>query len=116
VTPRTVHVRRRAQEALDIVSLELAAAADGRFEVRLASSGRAYSVAPEQRVVQALAAHGIEILTSCEQGVCGTCVTRVLDGQCEHRDLYLTDEEKARHDQFMPCCSRAKSAVVVLDL
>ena len=89
---------------------------DGSFEVRIASSGQTYTVAKDQSVVQALLAHGIEILTSCEQGVCGTCVTRVLEGACEHRDLYFTDAEKAANDQFTPCCSRAKSRVLVLDL
>ena len=89
---------------------------DGSFAVRIASSGQTYTVAKDQSVVQALLAHGIEILTSCEQGVCGTCVTRVLEGECEHRDLYFTDAEKAANDQFTPCCSRAKSAVLVLDL
>lgn len=89
---------------------------DGSFEVRIASSGQSVTVAKDQSVVQALLAHGIEILTSCEQGVCGTCVTRVLEGECEHRDLYFTDEEKAANDQFTPCCSRAKSAVLELDL
>lgn len=91
-------------------------ASDGSFEVRLASSGRTVGVAPGQSVVQALQAQGVEILTSCEQGVCGTCLTRVLEGQCDHRDHYLTDEEKARHDQFLPCCSRATTPVLVLDL
>lgn len=91
-------------------------AGDGAFEVRLASSGRSIPVAAGQSVVQALIAAGVEVLTSCEQGVCGTCLTRVLEGECDHRDLYLTDEEKARHDQFLPCCSRAKSARLVLDL
>ncbi|WP_326544287.1 PDR/VanB family oxidoreductase [Pseudorhodoferax sp.] len=89
---------------------------DGSFAVRIASSGQNITVAKDQSVVQALLAHGIEILTSCEQGVCGTCVTRVLEGECEHRDLYFTDAEKAANDQFTPCCSRAKSAVLVLDL
>lgn len=92
------------------------AAAGAEFDVKVASSGAVIRVAADRTVVQALAAHGIEVLTSCEQGVCGTCVTRVLDGECDHRDLYLTDEEKARHDQFTPCCSRAKSAMLVLDL
>lgn len=91
-------------------------AGDGSFEVRIASSGKTYTVAKDQSVVQALAAHDIEILTSCEQGVCGTCITRVLQGECEHRDLYFTDAEKAAHDQFTPCCSRAKSPLLVLDL
>lgn len=89
---------------------------DGSFEVRIASTGKSYTVAKDQSVVQALAVHGIEILTSCEQGVCGTCLTRVLEGECDHRDLYLLDDEKAANDQFLPCCSRAKSAVLVLDL
>ncbi|TWO72579.1 oxidoreductase [Caenimonas sedimenti] len=89
---------------------------DRAFEVKLAGSGKTYAVAADQTVVQALQAQGIEILTSCEQGVCGTCITRVLDGECDHRDMYFTDEEKAKHDQFTPCCSRAKSAVLVLDL
>lgn len=89
---------------------------DGSFAVRIASSGQCITVAPDQSVTQALLAHGIEIMTSCEQGVCGTCITRVLQGECEHRDLYFTDAEKAANDQFTPCCSRAKSAVLVLDL
>lgn len=89
---------------------------DGSFEVQIASSGKTYTVAKDQSVVQALAAHDIEILTSCEQGVCGTCITRVLQGECDHRDLYFTDEEKAANDQFTPCCSRAKGKLLVLDL
>lgn len=91
-------------------------AGDGSFQVKLASSGQSYTVEPGQSIVKALQAHGVEILTSCEQGVCGTCLTRVLEGECDHRDHYLTDEEKSRHDQFMPCCSRAKTSVLVLDL
>lgn len=91
-------------------------AGDRAFQVKIASSGATYPVAADQTVVQALQQHGIEILTSCEQGVCGTCITRVLQGECDHRDLYFTDEEKAKNDQFTPCCSRAKSEVLVLDL
>jgi vanillate monooxygenase ferredoxin subunit len=90
--------------------------ADRTFQVKLASTGRTYDVGAQESVVQALQKHGIEILTSCEQGVCGTCVTRVLEGECDHRDLYFTDEEKSAHDQFTPCCSRARSAMLVLDL
>jgi vanillate monooxygenase ferredoxin subunit len=89
---------------------------DSAFEVRVASSGKTYTVAAGQSVVQALLEHGVEILTSCEQGVCGTCITRVLEGEPDHRDLYFTDEEHAKNDQFTPCCSRAKSKILVLDL
>ena len=69
-----------------------------------------------QTVVQALAAAGVEIPTSCEQGVCGTCLTRVLEGEPDHKDMYLTPEEQAANDQFTPCCSRSKSPMLVLDL
>lgn len=91
-------------------------AGDGSFEVQLASSGRVVVVPKDQSVVQALAAAGVEIMTSCEQGVCGTCVTRVLEGKPDHRDVYLTPDEQAANDQFTPCCSRAKSPRLVLDL
>ena len=90
--------------------------ADGAFQVKLASTGKTYEVASDQTVVQALQANGVDILTSCEQGVCGTCITRVLEGEPEHRDLYFTAEEKAANDQFTPCCSRSRSKVLVLDL
>ena len=63
-----------------------------------------------------LAENGIEMMVSCEPGVCGTCLTRVLEGEPDHRDLYLDDDEHAANDQFTPCCSRAKSKVLVLDL
>ncbi|MDD3353822.1 PDR/VanB family oxidoreductase [Zoogloea sp.] len=90
--------------------------ADGTFEVKLASSGKCVSVPPSQTVVAALRQAGVEIEVSCEQGVCGTCLTRVLEGEVDHRDNYLTDEEKAANDQFLPCCSRARGTLLVLDL
>jgi vanillate O-demethylase ferredoxin subunit len=90
--------------------------ADGSFEVQVASTGAVIRVEPDQTVVAALAAAGVEIPTSCEQGVCGACLTRVLEGTPEHRDMFLTPEEQAKGDQFTPCCSRASSARLVLDL
>jgi len=90
--------------------------ADAAFDVKIASTGKTCTVPAGESVVQALAKHGIEILTSCEQGVCGTCITRVLEGEPDHRDLYFTDEEKAKNDQFTPCCSRSRSRTLVLDL
>ena len=89
---------------------------DEAFEVELAHSGRVISVHADQTVVEALGAEGIEILTSCGEGVCGTCLTRVIAGEPDHRDQYLTPEEQAACDQFLPCCSRAKSSRLVLDL
>ena len=107
-----------AQEQLhyEFFKAEPAPSAGTGFEVLIASSGRVIRIEPDQTVVAALAAHGIEVPTSCEQGVCGTCMTGVLDGEPEHRDLYLSPQEQASNDQFLPCCSRAKSARLVLDL
>ena len=90
--------------------------ADTRFEVKLARSGRIIQIAKDKTVIQALVDAGIEVQTACEQGVCGTCLTRVLAGVPDHKDQYLTPEEQAANNQFTPCCSRSKSAVLVLDL
>jgi vanillate monooxygenase ferredoxin subunit len=92
------------------------AAASGTFQLKLASTGQVITVSADQTAVEALAAQGIAVPTSCEQGVCGTCVTRVLEGTPDHRDLYLTDSERAQNDQFLPCCSRSCSAMLIIDL
>jgi vanillate O-demethylase ferredoxin subunit len=89
---------------------------DAGFEIKLASSGRIIMVAKDQTVTQALAAAGVEVMVSCEQGVCGTCLTRVLEGVPDHKDSYLMPDEQAANDQFTPCCSRAKTPRLVLDL
>jgi vanillate monooxygenase ferredoxin subunit len=106
-----------AQLHYEFFSADVApSASDDSFEVQLASSGRIVVVPKDKTVVQALAAAGVEVPTSCEQGVCGTCITRVLSGTPDHKDLYFTPEEHAANDQFTPCCSRAKSPRLVLDL
>ena len=92
------------------------AASDTAFEIYLARSGRTIRVPKDRTVVQTLRDAGIEVPVSCEQGVCGTCLTRVLEGVPDHRDLCLTPDERAANNQFTPCCSRAKSPRLVLDL
>jgi vanillate monooxygenase ferredoxin subunit len=72
---------------------------DTSFEVRIASTGRTVRIPADKTVVEALAEAGIEIATSCQQGVCGTCVTRVLEGEPDHRDMYFTDDEHARSER-----------------
>ncbi|MCP2091767.1 UNVERIFIED_ORG: vanillate O-demethylase ferredoxin subunit [Paraburkholderia sediminicola] len=86
------------------------------FQVLLPKSGRLIYVQKNEPITKALAAAGISIPISCEQGVCGTCATRVLDGIPDHRDFFLTDAEKAANDAIMPCCSRSKSKVLALDI
>ncbi|MGX9935176.1 PDR/VanB family oxidoreductase [Advenella kashmirensis] len=92
------------------------AAGDKKFQIKLAKSGKIVDVLPGQSVVEALKAEGLVIETSCEQGVCGTCLTRVLEGEPIHRDLFLTPEEQAQNDCFLPCCSWSNSSLLVLDL
>jgi len=89
---------------------------DGAFELEIASSGRVIPVRADQSALAALLAAGFDIPMSCEQGVCGTCLTRIRSGTPEHHDQYLTPEEQAANDQFLPCCSRAKTPRLVLDL
>jgi vanillate monooxygenase ferredoxin subunit len=90
--------------------------AGGAFQVTLASSQRVIDVPAGTSIVEALRAGGVELPVSCEQGVCGTCLTRVLAGEPDHRDVYLTDEERAANDQLLPCCSRSRTPMLVLDL
>ena len=89
---------------------------DAPFTVRIASTGLELTVPADQRVIDVLAANGVDVPVSCESGVCGTCLTRVLEGAPDHRDSYLTDDERQANDQFTPCCSRACSPLLVLDL
>ncbi|MBD8493057.1 PDR/VanB family oxidoreductase [Pseudomonas syringae] len=86
------------------------------FEVVAARSGKTVQVVEGQSILDALAGVGIKIEISCEQGVCGTCLCDVLEGEPDHRDVYLTDEEKAGNDQILVCCSRAKTKKLVLDI
>lgn len=88
----------------------------GAFEICIASTGSRYVVGPQESVIEALARVGLEVPSSCGQGVCGTCLTRVLAGVPDHRDMFLTPSEHALNDQFTPCCSRAHSPSLTLDL
>lgn len=89
---------------------------DRSFEVKLASSGEVYTIPADKTIAEVLIDNDVDLLTSCEQGICGTCVTRILEGTPEHRDLYFDEDEHAANDVFTPCCSRAKSKLLVLDL
>lgn len=90
--------------------------ADTAFIVKLASTGQEIPIAADQAVLDALHSAGLNVPISCGQGICGTCLTRVVEGTPDHRDMYLTPEEQDANDQFTPCCSRAKSDILVLDL
>lgn len=86
------------------------------FEMIIGSTGQSLCVGPDQTAAQVLEAAGVFVPLSCEQGICGTCLTPVLAGTPDHRDLFQTDEEKASNLQFTPCCSRSLTATLTLDL
>lgn len=104
------------REYFNVALLESDGDKEMGFEVEIASTGATIAIAPNPTVLSALAAAGIEIPSSCQNGVCGTCLTCILHGTPDHRDMDLTPEEQAQGDQFMSCCSRSKSARLVLDL
>jgi ferredoxin-NADP reductase len=89
---------------------------DGAFEVELVRSGQVVTIPKDRTVIEVLHTNGIPVPASCEQGVCGTCLTTVLKGIPDHRDSYLTDDERRLNNQFTPCCSRSKTERLVLDL
>jgi len=84
------------------------------FFVQLQKSGQRVAVSKDQSILEALRANGHQVRSSCESGTCGTCKTRLIAGEADHRDMVLTEEEQADH--IMVCISRAKSAELVLDL
>jgi vanillate O-demethylase ferredoxin subunit len=86
------------------------------FEVYCDESDITVTVGPEESIAIALRNAGIKVNMSCEEGVCGTCITDVLEGVPDHRDHFLTDEEKEDNDQIALCCSRAKGPRLVIDL
>ncbi len=89
-------------------------AANTAFTVHLQKTGITLAVAADQTILQALRGAGLRLPSSCESGTCGSCKTRLIAGEVEHRDMVLSSEEKA--DNIMVCVSRAKSPELVLDL
>ncbi|WP_129309496.1 PDR/VanB family oxidoreductase [Streptomyces sp. L2] len=90
--------------------------ADGNteFEVELRRSGRTVAVTAGSTVLAAVRRELPDTAYSCEQGFCGTCQQRVLEGEVDHRDELLTDAE--RGDSMLICVSRARGERLVLDM
>lgn len=91
------------------------AATGGAFEVELARSGKVLTVGTDQGLLEVIQDH-CEVMTSCEDGFCGTCETRVLEGTPEHHDTILNEKEQAAGKTMMVCVGRSKSPRLVLDL
>jgi vanillate O-demethylase ferredoxin subunit len=88
---------------------------DGSFELEYRPTGQVIRVPADVTVAQALIDAGVDVPLSCEQGICGTCVMQVIDGDPDHRDVCLSDEDKDLKKMFTPCCSRSQSARLTLD-
>jgi len=86
---------------------------DKPFTVRLARSGGSVAVPVGRTILEALRGHGLDVPSSCESGTCGTCRTRLISGEVDHRDLVLADDERAGN--IMVCVSRARSGEIVID-
>lgn len=86
------------------------------FTVVAKRSGKTFEVQPGETIAQKLEENGVSVQVSCQSGVCGTCLTRVVEGMPDHRDLVQTDLEKASNARITVCCSRSKTKTLVLDI
>ncbi|VTN06134.1 Phthalate dioxygenase reductase [Raoultella ornithinolytica] len=99
--------------------LKVAAATDGQdtFTVTLASSGETWPVPGDKTIAQVLQEHGVAVALSCEMGMCGACLTPLMAGEADHRDTVQSEAEKAAAaQQIALCCSRSRSANLLIDL
>ena len=99
-------------------AVEVKAASDAKssYTVELRKSGKVIAVTPEQTLLQALRACGADLATSCEDGICGACETRVIEGIPDHRDSVLSKAERETNRTMMVCVGGCKSEKLVLDL
>lgn len=97
-------------------SSNVESATEGGFTVVMAKSGKEVVVPAGQTILHAVNAAGANVPFSCEEGVCGACETKVIEGVPDHRDMILTDRERSENKTIMVCCSGAQSARLVLDL
>lgn len=89
----------------------------GAFEVVFQRSGFSLNIPEDRSILQVIEADNrIQVDCLCRNGVCGTCETTILEGEADHRDLYLDDDEQKLQQTMMICVSRAKGDRIVLDL
>lgn len=109
----TVHYELFSTEGITSTKTETIGE-DDEFQIRISSTDAVYSVPSYKTIVDVLRENGFDIDTSCEDGFCGTCLTRYLEGEPDHRDEILDDED---HEEFvLICCSRSLTPELVLDL
>ena len=86
------------------------------FEVECQTSGVTVTVPADKSILDALFDAGLDVPCSCQQGICGTCETKIISGEADHRDSILSDEERAANKVMMICVSRARGDRLVLDI
>ncbi|WP_069266883.1 PDR/VanB family oxidoreductase [Paraburkholderia nodosa] len=89
---------------------------DAAFEVELKSSGKCFTVAADKSLLDTLIENGADVMYDCRAGYCGLCTTKVSSGEIEHRDVYLSEADKASGKVMQVCVSRCKSGRLMLDL
>jgi len=108
IAPERIHV-----ELFDNASAQQG---DAPFEVELASTGQVFTIPPGRTIIEVLEEGGVDLIYDCQRGDCGICQTDVVSGVPDHRDVVLSEAEKAEGKVMQICVSRAKSARLVLDL
>lgn len=98
------------------MSDETAEPANHSFEVVCEGTGVTVTVPADKSILDALFDAGVDVPSSCEQGICGTCETRIISGEADHRDSILSDGERAADQTMMICVSRARGPRLVLDI
>ena len=93
---------------------QISSAGSEELVIEVQSTGQKITLTRSESIIDALARSGIEIPTSCQSGLCGTCKTRYISGEVEHGDCILSDTE---HQEYLtPCISHIKSGTLLLDL
>jgi tetrachlorobenzoquinone reductase len=108
--------RPRGNVHVEYFTAKAEAATTGGFWVELARSGEEYYIPEGKKILEVLFDAGVDVDYSCELGICGECVTRVISGIPEHRDSVLSEEEQDANDKVMICCCGCKTERLVLDM
>jgi vanillate O-demethylase ferredoxin subunit len=108
--------RPKGHAHIEYFSAETELATEGGYTLELARSGKTLTVSEGETMLDALLGAGVDVGFACSEGVCGTCEVKVLGGIPDHRDHFLSEDEKAANRSIMVCCSGAKTASLVLDI
>lgn len=118
-----LHAYQKAAEGLpservhfEYFSSDVKAASEGGFTVVLQKTGSEVFVKSGETILQAIRSAGVFVDSSCEEGICGACETKVISGTPDHRDMILSERERTESKSMMICCSGCKSERLVLDL